>query len=84
MSSNGNNKASSKESDPLLSPSKTAGKYYFLNKQDSSFKGTSVAVNNNNDDGGNDANTIVIEGPPTGTTEDEFAPRMIGHKVNKL
>lgn len=74
MSSNGGRGNHGSERDPLISP-RTTGKYYFLNKQDDSYVGGSTTSVRDGDGGS------VVEVAPQGTTPDEFAPRLVQHKV---
>lgn len=63
------------EKDPLLLSSSPGSKFYFLNKQDESYQG-GLTNSVRDDDGG-----VEAEFAPRGTTEDEFAPRLIVPKV---
>ena len=69
-----------RESTPLIPPSPASGdnkstpsKYYFLNRGTA----TSSAEEKNNDDRGE-----VFEAAPEGTSEDEFAPRVLSTLVS--
>lgn len=72
--SNGNNNKTS-EADPLLSP-RSQSKFYFINKQDESYQGGTTSAVKDSD------GVLVVEGAPKGSNEDEFAPRVVVHKVN--
>jgi hypothetical protein len=65
------------ESDPLLSPRSQQSKYYFLNKQDESYQGGSTSAVKDGD------GSLVVEGAPKGSNDDEFAPRLVVHKVRR-
>jgi hypothetical protein len=69
--------SSATEMDPLLlSPrSMQSSKFYFLNKQDESYQGGSTSSVKDGD------GVVVVEGAPKGSSEDEFAPRIVIHKV---
>jgi hypothetical protein len=75
---NNNNNKAKDERDPLLpNTPTTSGKYYFLRDPENHVGGTTEAVRDS--DGGQ-----VHETLPEGSTEDEFAPRVLGAAVRTL
>lgn len=71
--------STSNEATPLVAPlNNSSRRYYFLNKQDDTYRGGSTDAVKDSD------GVIVVEDTPRGSSEGEFAPRIVVHKVRTV